>query len=30
MRKVWIGLGVAAGLFAVGLGTAWLMRENLA
>ena len=30
MRKVWIGLGVAAGVIAVGLGTAWLMRERLA
>jgi ribonuclease Z len=30
MRKVWIGLGVAAGVIAVGLGTAWFMRERLA
>ncbi len=30
MRRVWIGLGVAAGVIAVGLGTAWLMREKLA
>lgn len=30
MRKVWIGLGVAAGVIAVGLGGAWLMRERLA